>query len=69
MASQDYLGAISLDSYLLPCPLKVIENNFLIEMDIRLILPIIDFLLGGAGTTVSDAVRELTESMKRSCRV
>jgi flagellar motor switch protein FliM len=39
----------------------VMESNLLIEMDIRLIFPIIDLLLGGAGTTASDEVRELTE--------
>jgi flagellar motor switch protein FliM len=31
------------------------------EMDIRLIFPIIDLLLGGTGTTASDEARELTE--------
>jgi len=61
LASQDYFKAIRPNSYLLPCPLNVMENNFLIEMDIRLIFPIIDLLLGGSGTTASDEVRELTE--------
>jgi flagellar motor switch protein FliM len=36
------------------------ESNFLIEMDIALIFPIIDLLLGGAGTASEDA-RELTD--------
>jgi flagellar motor switch protein FliM len=36
------------------------ESNFLIEMDIALIFPIIDLLLGGAGTASED-VRELTD--------
>ncbi len=61
LASQDYISRIPVNSYLLPCPLNVMESNFLIEMDIRLIFPIIDLLLGGAGTTASDEVRELTE--------
>jgi flagellar motor switch protein FliM len=30
----------------------VMESNFLMEMDIRLIFPIIDLLLGGAGTSI-----------------
>ena len=37
------------------------ESSFLMEMDIRLIFPIIDLLLGGAGTTSSDETRDLTE--------
>jgi flagellar motor switch protein FliM len=37
------------------------ESSFLMEMDIRLIFPIIDLLLGGAGTTASDEARDLTE--------
>ena len=58
---QDYIAGIAPNLYLLPCALNVMENNFLIEMDIRLIFPIIDLLLGGAGTTASDEARELTE--------
>lgn len=58
---QKYIAAVAPNTYLLPCALNVMENNFLMEMDIRLIFPIIDLLLGGAGTTSSDEVRELTE--------
>jgi flagellar motor switch protein FliM len=58
---QAYIGAIAPNTYLLPCALNVMESSFLIEMDIRLIFPIIDLLLGGAGTTASDEARELTE--------
>jgi flagellar motor switch protein FliM len=36
------------------------ESNFLMEMDIALIFPIIDLLLGGAGTASED-IRELTD--------
>jgi flagellar motor switch protein FliM len=36
------------------------ESSFLIDMDIALVFPIIDLLLGGAGTA-SDEARELTE--------
>jgi flagellar motor switch protein FliM len=61
LASQDYFSGIPPNSYLLPCPLNVMESNFLMEMDIRLIFPIIDLLLGGSGTTSSDEIRELTE--------
>jgi flagellar motor switch protein FliM len=58
---QDYISSVAPNTYLLPCALNVMENSFLMEMDIRLIFPIIDLLLGGAGTTSSDEPRELTE--------
>jgi flagellar motor switch protein FliM len=58
---QDYIRAVAPNTYLLPCALNVMESNFLMEMDITLIFPIIDLLLGGAGTTASDEPRELTE--------
>jgi flagellar motor switch protein FliM len=61
LALQDYISGIAPNTYLLPCALNVMETNFLMEMDIRLIFPIIDLLLGGAGTTASDETRELTE--------
>ena len=61
LALQDYISGVAPNTYLLPCALNVMESNFLMEMDIRLIFPIIDLLLGGAGTTASDEVRELTE--------
>jgi flagellar motor switch protein FliM len=61
LALQDYISGIAPNTYLLPCALNVMETNFLMEMDIRLIFPIIDLLLGGAGTTASDEMRELTE--------
>jgi len=61
LALQDYIAAIAPNLYLLPCALNVMENNFLMEMDIRLIFPIIDLLLGGSGTTTSDEARELTD--------
>jgi flagellar motor switch protein FliM len=60
LAVQDYVGTLAPNSYLLPCALNVMESNFLMEIDIPLIFPIIDLLLGGAGTT-SEEVRELTE--------
>src|SRR5580692_4102242 len=34
---QAYIGGIAPNTYLLPCALNVMESNFLIEMDIRLI--------------------------------
>ena len=61
LALQDYISSVGPNTYLLPTALNVMESNFLMEMDIRLIFPIIDLLLGGAGTTASDEPRELTE--------
>src|SRR5258708_33001030 len=61
LALQGYTSCLASNTYLLPCALNVMENNFLMEMDIRLIFPMIDLLLGGSGTTASDEARELTE--------
>jgi flagellar motor switch protein FliM len=60
MAIVDYASGLAPNSYLLPCALNVMESNFLIDVDIDLIFPIIDLLLGGAGTA-SEQARELTE--------
>jgi flagellar motor switch protein FliM len=60
MAIGDYVSGIASNSYLVSCALNVMENNFLIEMDNVLVFPIIDLLLGGAGTALEDA-RELTD--------
>jgi flagellar motor switch protein FliM len=60
MAIQDYIAGIAVNDYLVPCALNVMENSFLMDMDISLIFPIIDLLLGGGGLTSQDA-RELTE--------
>ena len=61
LALQAYITSVAANTYLLPCALNVMESSFLMEMDIRLIFPIIDLLLGGAGTTTSDETRDLTE--------
>ena len=60
MAIVDYVSGMAANSYLIPCALNVLESNVLIEMDLALIFPIIDLLLGGAGTA-SDNAREMTE--------
>jgi flagellar motor switch protein FliM len=59
-AMQDYIVGIPANNYLLPCALNMMESSFLMEMDVQLIFPIIDLLLGGAGM-VSKESRELTE--------
>jgi flagellar motor switch protein FliM len=60
MAIADYVGSVASNNYLFPCALNVMESNLLLEIDIALVYPIIDLLLGGAGTA-SDKARELTE--------
>ena len=60
MPIKDYMGGLAPNSYLLPCALNVMESNVLIEMDISLIFPVIDLLLGGEGTA-SEMSRELTD--------
>jgi flagellar motor switch protein FliM len=60
MAIVDYVSGLAPNSYLLPCALSVMESNVLIEIDLALIFPIIDLLLGGAGTA-SNNEREMTD--------
>jgi flagellar motor switch protein FliM len=60
MAIQDYTARVAANSYLIPCALNIMESNFLLEMDLPLVFPIIDLLLGGNGTASND-LRELTE--------
>ena len=60
MSVCEYASRTAATSYLMPCSLNVMETNFLLEMDIDLIFPVIDLLLGGAGTA-SEQVREFTE--------
>lgn len=60
MAIVDYVSGMAPNSYLLPCALSVMESNVLIEIDLALIFPIIDLLLGGAGTALNNE-REMTD--------
>ena len=61
---QDYVGGMAPNNYLLPCASNLMESNFLMEMDIALIFPIIDLLLGGEGTALVQE-RETTEIEER----
>lgn len=60
LAIVDYVAGIALNNYLIPCAIDVISSNCLLEMDISLVCPIIDLLLGGAGKPFGGA-HELTE--------
>lgn len=59
LAITDYIAGIAPNSYLLPCAIDVMDSNSLIEIDVALIFPIIDLLLGGSGD--SGEQHELTE--------
>jgi flagellar motor switch protein FliM len=60
LSSQDYVAAMPAENYILPCALAPMESSFLMEMDIELIFPMIDLLLGGTGLATHES-RELTE--------
>ena len=60
MTISEYSSRTPASSFLAPCSLNVMESNILLEMDIDLIFPIIDLLLGGVGAA-SAVARELTE--------
>jgi flagellar motor switch protein FliM len=60
LAIRDYISGMGASNYLLPCALNVMESSLLIEMNIALVFPIIDLLLGGAGTALGET-RELTD--------
>jgi flagellar motor switch protein FliM len=60
MAIVDYIGGMAANSYLVPCALNVMESSCLLELDSTLVFPMIDLLLGGAGSVLEGA-RELTE--------
>lgn len=60
LAIADYVSGIATSNYLLPCAMDVMDSSCLIDIEISLILPIIDLLLGGAGHPGEEA-HELTE--------
>ncbi|MFP5277606.1 MAG: flagellar motor switch protein FliM [Acidobacteriota bacterium] len=60
MAIADYISGIAPSNYLLPYSLDLMDANCLIDMDVALILPVIDLLLGGSGDP-GEQIHELTE--------
>ncbi len=60
MAVPDYIKDVSPNAYLMRCALNIMESNFLLEVGVPLVFPIIDLLLGGDGT-VNEELRELTD--------
>lgn len=60
LAMSDYLSTLASTNYILPCSIDVMNSNCLIDIDVELVLPIIDLLLGGQGEAVN-GVHELTD--------
>jgi flagellar motor switch protein FliM len=50
-ALADYVASAAQSNYLLPCSIDVMNSACLVDVDIALVLPIIDLLLGGSGET------------------
>ena len=57
---KDHMAAMPPLSYIVPFSLSTMPSTMILECDLNLVFPIIELLLGGAGTSVSDP-RELSE--------
>src|SRR5450432_756450 len=55
-----FIAGLPPTAHIVPCSLSPLQGTFLMEMDIALMYPIIDLLLGGLGQPVEQA-HELTE--------
>jgi len=68
LALADYVSGITPNSYILPCALGLMDSSCLIDIEISLILPIIDLLLGGDGAPGADwhELTEIDEEIMRS---
>jgi flagellar motor switch protein FliM len=60
MAISDYITSMAGGGFLLPCSLNVMQSTCVLDLDIALVFPMIDLLLGGAGTP-ADVIRDITE--------
>lgn len=60
LAIADYLSNVAQTSYLLPCSIDIMNSSCLLDVDIALVLPILDLLLGGSGD-VAGWHHELTD--------
>lgn len=60
MAIQDYQRTLPQVGYLLPVALNIMESSFLLQIDVQVVFPMIDLLLGGTGAGLEEA-RDLTE--------
>ncbi len=56
----DYIAGINANAYICPCSIDTMDSSCLVEIDVDLVCPIIDLLLGGAGNTATES-HELTE--------
>jgi flagellar motor switch protein FliM len=71
LSIQDHIASLVTDTYLLPCALNILESNFLLEIDVPLIFPIIDLLLGGTGiaTEVHSELTDIDDEIMQSVSV
>lgn len=60
LALADYIAGINPNAYICPCSIDSMDSSCLIEIDVDLVCPIIDLLLGGVGDTAIES-HELTE--------
>lgn len=60
LALADYIAGINPNAYICPCSIDSMDSSCLVEIDVDLVCPIIDLLLGGAGDTAIES-HELTE--------
>ena len=58
--TQDYVAELSAQTLLVPCAVNVLESSMLLQMDTKLVFPVIDLLLGGAGLA-EESTREITD--------
>ncbi len=58
--SKDHIASIPQLSYLVPFDFSAIQSSMIVEWDIDLVFPVIDLLLGGAGSRPGES-RELSE--------
>jgi flagellar motor switch protein FliM len=60
LSVKEHIAAVPAFSYLAPFSLSGSEQSMVVEIDVELVLPMIDLLLGGAGGPVRE-LRELSE--------
>jgi flagellar motor switch protein FliM len=60
LSIKDHIAALPPLSYVVPFSLSTTPSTMILECDVDLVFPMIELLLGGSGTSVSDA-RELSE--------
>ena len=60
MPVKDHMNALPPLTHIIPYSFTTVPSTMIVECDINLVFPIVDLLLGGAGTPIGDA-REMSE--------